>query len=37
MQVTHIVGSDSASRIPRDKLDLHVNFSKEILMLGLET
>jgi hypothetical protein len=34
---TYIVGSNSASRISRDKLELHINLSKEKLIVGLES
>ena len=33
----YVVGSDSASRVTRHKLELHVNLPKQILLLGLET
>ncbi|RYR77001.1 hypothetical protein Ahy_A01g001490 isoform F [Arachis hypogaea] len=36
MTITYIIGSYSASRVPRNKLELHVNLAKEILVLGLE-
>ena len=32
----YIVGSDSASRVSRHKLQLHINLPKQILILGLE-
>lgn len=34
--MTYIIGRDSASRVTRDKLDLHINLSIEIFIFGLE-
>ena len=34
---TYIVGSDSSSRVSRNKFELHINLPKEILIPGLET
>ena len=34
---TYIVGSDSSSRVSRNKFELHINLPKQILILGLET
>ena len=36
LEKTYVVGSDSASRAAWDKLDLHVDFAEEVLVLGLE-
>jgi hypothetical protein len=33
---TYIVGSDGASRVSRDKLELHINISEKKLVVGLE-
>ena len=33
---TYIVSGDSASRVARDELELHVNFCKEVLVNGAE-
>ena len=35
-EAAYIVGSDSASRVSRHKLQLHINLPKQILIIGLE-
>ena len=34
---SYIVGGDGASRVARDKLELHIDVPKQILILGLES
>lgn len=33
---THVIGGDSASRVARNELDLHVDLAEQILILGVK-